>query len=110
MTCPNPTTIDGTGPICSDIQNRTGHTVNVTATLTDKATGGVVASSGGPIQISGSPGSEIRGTVNVYLPPTTQLLPTFILDVKVVDTVTGWSTERQAYVTATSAGIGTPLF
>jgi hypothetical protein len=92
-------------PISSDIQNRTGHTLNWTATIIDQASRAVVASSGPPAPISGTPGAQTLGKASVYLPAGTQLLPTYILDIKVVDAVTGWSTERQAYVTASTVGL-----
>jgi len=85
--------------IISAITNRTGHTVHWTVTLLDKNTGQPVT----PIKegdISGIPGQENLDYANIDLPPAIALFPTYILDVKVVDPSTAWSTERQAYVTS----------
>ena len=95
---------NGTCPIKTDILNRTGHSVTWTINLLDRSDGNVLRSSTG--QITGT-----QDTVRLYIPTTTQLLPTYILDVKVQDDITHWYTERQAYVT--SAGIASilvPLF
>jgi hypothetical protein len=105
VACPTSVQVSGMCPISSDIQNRTGHTLNWTATIIDQASRAVVASSGPPAPISGTPGAQTLGKASVYLPAGTQLLPTYILDIKVVDAVTGWSTERQAYVTASTVGL-----
>jgi Bacterial Ig-like domain/Bacterial Ig domain len=112
LACPIVFQIAGKCPILADIYNRTGHSITWTATLRDKNSRAIVATSdpcqtpgpngqsiAGPCHIAGSPNQEIKGLASVYLPPGIQLFPTYILDVKVTDDVTGWSTERQAYVT-----------
>jgi hypothetical protein len=101
--CPDTTQQSGMCPIYTDIQNRTGHSVTWTATLLDKSTGAILAAPP-PEKIAGVPGQEILGKATLYFPPIFQLFPTYILDIKVVDDVTGWSTERQAYVTPSGAG------
>ncbi len=102
--CPTAEQVNGECPIKSDIQNRTGHSITWTAKIVDSNGAVIYQNSGG---IFGSAGQEILGQAKVYVPSSTQLFPTYKLDVRVVDDVTGWSTERQAYVTA--GGIGLPL-
>jgi hypothetical protein len=94
-------------PVTSDIKNRTGHKIRWTATLTDKGGIAVIPPTTG--EIDGTPNFENAGTATIALPPGITLFPTYILDVKVVDEVTGWSTERQAYVTS-GAQIIVPTF
>lgn len=87
-------------PVTTDIKNRTGHKVRWTATLTDKSGTPVAAIKPTTGEINGAPNLEYDGTATIYLPPGITLFPTYILDIKVVDEVTNWSTERQAFVTS----------
>ncbi len=93
---------NGQCPIISDIQNRTGHTVTWTATVTDSGRAVVFHNSG---SITGGAGQEVRGSASVYIPPSIQLFPTYVLDIRVEDDVTHWATERQACVTASTVGL-----
>ncbi len=96
--CPLAVQIAGLCPIGSTVTNRTGHLISWTATMLDRTTGAVVRSTNGTIP--GTAGLETSANAWIFLPGGFQLFSTYILDIKVVDSVTQWSTERQAYVTS----------
>ncbi len=100
--CPLAFQIAGLCPIGSTITNRSGHTVAWTATMTD-GNGAVVRSANGTV--SGSAGLETSANAWIFLPGGFQLFPTYILDIKVIDQTTQWSTERQSYVTGSGVSI-----
>lgn len=83
--------------VSSKITNQTGHMIRWTATILDKNTGNTILES--TEEISGAVGQAVPGLATIELPGGAQILPTYLLRVRVVDETTLWQTEREAYLT-----------